>query len=297
MALSEYQPLPYQTYLSGIEKAKEIGELPRDAQEAREEILARWQVGLTHPLWYTDEILGKDLEAHILKDTHGDITGGVLRTAIYALTEGMLARHEIPLATIGPDYDRERPRKSDGQPNILYFIVHESENDPKTTFQTINAINFLRVYARGYRSGDVLGHDVTGQPIWSNHILNGEMVFSAYTWGIASYGQAIRLLNDEHIGWQAGRWKQKHHSDPPGNVESVGVVLVGDYEHAIPPDEQLDRLANIIVVHYPDVPLNETHILGHSEVSIAPRTCPGEYWTVWKRTVLQKAQRIKQNLS
>ncbi len=82
--------------------------------------------------------------------------------------------------------------------------------------------------------------------------------------------------NPEHTLWHAGG---------PANTNSVGLVVLGNYEHDIPPERQISALASAITGKYPDI--SPDMIKGHREVNPL-RSCPGDKFlgdSGWKKTL------------
>jgi len=229
-----------------------------------------WQSRLQYPDWYIR--LEKELRQLFFPVVHNDPQLKVFRNRVYDLVEELLAGDKIPLAVGGPDLDRERKA-------IDTVVIHHTEEDPQMSLGKLSAIGLVRQYGFEYLENDVPGDRVRGQPVWSGHFREGKMVFFAYHWLIRPDGRAERLLEDAYIGWHAGNWET--------NTRSVGVVLSGNYEEAIPPFAQIEAAAKVIREYYPRVARG--CIIGHREVKkVASCTCPGAYFlATWKETLLQ----------
>lgn len=228
---------------------------------------AYWESRLHSPNWYRR--LEDELSALFFPVVHNDPQLKAFRNQVYALVAELLARQELPLAETGPDLDTAR------QP-VDTIVIHHTEEDPAISLSRLSAIGLVRQYAFQYLAGNILGHEVRGQPIWSNHFREGCMVFFAYHWLIRPDGSADRLLEDSHIGWHAGDW--------PVNTRSVAIALSGNYETGTPPLPQIESTARLIRTYYPQVP--RASIVGHCEVR-KDLTCPGAYFLEsWKDTLL-----------
>lgn len=228
---------------------------------------AYWESQLKHPDWYVR--LEKELEKWIFPIVHGDPVVRKFRHQAYELIEELLKKGEIPLATEGPNFDTKRKP-------IDTIIIHHTEEGPNIRLNKLSAIGLLRQYGLRYLQNDVLGRELRGQPIWSNHFWDDRMVFYAYHWLIRPDGKAERLLKDEYIGWHAGVWKI--------NTRSVGIALSGNYEHKRPPIAQIESIAMVIKKYYPQI--DKKRIFGHLEVKKG-KTCPGEYFLKeWKAKLL-----------
>ncbi|TMD89312.1 MAG: N-acetylmuramoyl-L-alanine amidase [Chloroflexi bacterium] len=222
-----------------------------------------WKTRLRFPDWYSR--LEDELTSLFFPVVHDDPRLKAFRNQVYALIAELLVCKELPLAATGPDLDTAR------QP-VDTVVIHHTEEDAAISLDRLSAIGLVRQYGFQYLADNVLGHRVRGQPIWSNHFREGQMVFFAYHWLIRSDGTAERLLEDSYIGWHAGDWQI--------NTRSVGIALSGTYEAAIPPLPQIESAARVIHSYYPHVSRNS--IVGHREVR-KDLTCPGAYFLeMWK---------------
>src|SRR5260370_4010515 len=193
-----------------------------------------WETRLRFPDWYSR--LENELTSLFFPVVHDDPRLKAFRNQVYALIAELLACKELPLAAAGPDLDMAR------QP-VDTVVIHHTEEDAAISLGRLSAIGLVRQYAFQYLAGNVLDHRVRGQPIWSNHFREGQMVFFAYHWLIRPDGTAERLLEDSHIGWHAGDWQI--------NTRSVGIALSGNYEAAIPPLPQIAPAPRVIPPSYP----------------------------------------------
>lgn len=227
-----------------------------------------WEEKFSTPDWYNQ--LEFELNNFIFSVVHDDPVLKAWRNQVYGLLGDLLERHQVPLAEQGPDLDAAR------QPSDT-VIIHHTEEDPDIPLAKLSAIGLLRQYGFQYLENDVLGRRVRGEPVWSGHFRQGSMVFFAYHWLVRPDGTCERLLEDRAIGWHAGNWDI--------NTRSIGLALSGNYEHAVPPPEQIAAAAEILKTYYPTIP--HTRILGHCEIR-ADLTCPGEYFlSQWKAQLLQ----------
>jgi N-acetyl-anhydromuramyl-L-alanine amidase AmpD len=116
-----------------------------------------------------------------------------------------------------------------------------------------------------------------GRPHLFASLHDGRQAFYAY-FIVRMDGGVERLLADNEIGWQAGKWEV--------NCRSVGIVLDNDLEDVTPPDIALDGLAQLIREHYPHV--SHDRIFGHREVN-PKTTCPSEHFlSGWKKELLMR---------
>lgn len=232
---------------------------------------ARWEGAFRRPDWYS--LLERELREMIFPLVHDDPALKAWRHQVYQLAGEMLTREQIPLASDGPDLDRERRL-----PDTL--VLHHTEGEPDLSLERLNAIGLLRQYGLQYLENNVLGRAVRGEPVWSGHFRQGRMVFFAYHWLVRPDGTCERLLSDRAIGWHAGNWNI--------NTRSIGIALSGNYEHATPPAGQIAAAARLISMHYPSIA--HKRVLGHCEV-LASLTCPGDrFLNGWKAQLLRLLQ-------
>ena len=228
---------------------------------------ADWESRLIYPDWYIR--VEDELRRLFFPVVHHDAQLKAFRHKVYELVAEMLESKRMPLAERGPDLDRERR-------SIDTIVIHHTEEEPGIRLGKLSAIGLVRQYAFEYLADNVRGEQVRGEPVWSGHFRQGEMVFFAYHWLIRPEGTAERLLEDTAIGWHAGNWAV--------NTSSAGIALSGNYETDTPPHTQIEAAARIIREYYPQVARGR--IVGHREVA-AGITCPGAYFLdVWKQMLL-----------
>jgi len=228
---------------------------------------AYWEEKLLYPDWYVR--LADELQQIFFPVVHSDPQLKAFRHEVYALVAELLVEERLPLAQAGPNLDFQRKP-------VELIVLHHTEELPHLSLDTLSAIGLIRQYAQQYLTGDVLGHHVKGQPIWSGHFREGRMGFFAYHWLIRPDGTLERLLEDAAIGWHAGNWEV--------NTKSIGIALSGNYEHDTPPLAQIAAVAQVIREHYPAI--SHEHVLGHCEIR-SGITCPGAYFLGgWKEAVL-----------
>ena len=220
-----------------------------------------WREELTQPDWYL-RLFPRYEELAAIPEALEEI---------YALVEEQLGAGEIALGTTGPDWDRERKP-------IDTIVVHHTHCPPEITRSRLSAMHLLRLYAANYASPAPSEYHTQGDPIYSHHFHDGRQVFYAYHFIVRMDGSVERLLGDNEIGWQAGKWEV--------NCRSVGIVLDNDLEDVTPPDVALDGLAQLIREHYPHV--SHDRIFGHREVN-PKTTCPSEHFlSGWKKELLTR---------
>ena len=183
--------------------------------------------------------------------------------------EKALLENKIQLAADGPNMDVERQQ-------IDTVVIHHTSHTPGYRLSYMNAVQLLNVYAAYFCKPSDDEKSLTGKPVWSNHLQEGQPVFYVYHWLLRMDGRAERLLADNHIGWHAGNWDV--------NTRSVGICLDNDYEFADPEPATLKMLAQFIKKHYPQITAKD--IIGHHEAG-NHTVCPGRNWlTGWKPQLL-----------
>jgi len=228
---------------------------------------ADWESRLIYPDWYIR--VEDELRSLFFPVVHHDAQLKAFRHKVYDLVAELLESKRMPLAERGPDLDQER------RP-VDTIVIHHTEEEPGIRLTKLSAIGLVRQYAFEYLADNVRGEHVRGEPVWSGHFRQGEMVVFAYHWLIRPEGTAERLLEDTAIGWHAGNWAV--------NTSSAGIALSGNYETDTPPHTQIEAAARIIREYYPQVARGS--IVGHREVA-AGITCPGAYFLdVWKQMLL-----------
>jgi hypothetical protein len=219
-----------------------------------------WKSRLIKKDWYLH--LRNELERIIFNGT--SITEKGYKSKLYLLVSEMLDKNEIPLAQNGPNFDINR------KPIDTIVIHHtgESSANPKL----LSASGLMNQYAREYMGGKILGHNLSGRAIWSNHFKNGKQVFFVYHWIILESGRVEKLLRNSYIAWHSGNWDV--------NTRSIAIAFSGNYNTRHPSKAQILAVKEILKKYYPQI--TKESILGHSEIN--PKTdCPGKIFdTNWK---------------
>ena len=221
----------------------------------------------TNDNWY--KIVYPEFEAILTKyEGKPQKLRNAAKNAVYGFFEGLMDEKRVRLGGIGKDWDVERKP-------IDVIVIHHTKGDSGMTWQRLNAMHLLRLYAKSYFSPST-EKEIQGLPIFSNHFRsndNTRMVFYAYHWLVREDGTAERLLADNEIGWHAGNWDI--------NCRSVGICLDGNFEHATPPQRMIEGAKKIIQNHYAHV--EYACIIPHKNAN-PKTTCPGEWFheVKWK---------------
>lgn len=225
---------------------------------------------LQHPDWY---IRLEDFLTTIVFPIEDNPKIKTERHMFYDLVNEMLSDGLIPLASKGPNFDKERKP-------IDTIVIHHTDENPHIKLSKLSAMGFVRQYGKDYLHEETCGYKVKGQPIWSGHFKDGKMIFFAYHFIVFENGRIERLLENRYIGWQSGNWDI--------NTRSIAIVLAGDYENKNPSEKQISSIGNIIKQNYSSVSLDR--IFGHREINLQT-ICPGDKFIGgWKNTLLETAK-------
>lgn len=196
-------------------------------------------------------------------------TRAQVKEEIYGFFEDKLASGQVMLASKGPDWDKERSP-------VDTVVIHHTKNSSGMTWERLNAIHLVRLYAGYYLHPREHEKQMTGKPLWSGHFRGDQQVFYAYHWLVRRNGDTERLLADTEIGWHAGDWDV--------NRRSVAICLDDDLEGSEPSHAALVAIARLAREHYGNV--SRANIYGHREIN--PNTaCPGDlFLDGWKRDML-----------
>jgi hypothetical protein len=190
-----------------------------------------------------------------------------------ALKDGSLA-----LGNSGQNLDAQRQ-------SVDTIVIHHTSDEPGYSLSRMNTVQMLNVYVPYFNNPTTPGEEkLKGQPLWSNHVRDGQPVFYLYHWLMRMDGKAERLLEDDELGWHAANLEV--------NRRSVAICLDNDYEKQDPSPKILQNLARFIVEHYPQV--TPERIFGHSEVSKIDTVCPGTNFVGgWKGSLLKLIDQAK----
>jgi hypothetical protein len=191
---------------------------------------------------------------------------------VYNLVEEALRADTIPLASSGRNLDKERQV-------IDTIVLHHTNNQPGMSLDRLNAMQLLRIYGMHYAVPVAANEQyMRGSMVWSNHFYNGKQVFWAYHWLVRADGSYQRILDDKHIGWQAGNWDI--------NKRSVAICFDDDLTDKAPSDLALLAAAKIIAENYPDI--GQGNIIGHCDAN-SVTICPGNLFkSLWKNRLLEE---------
>jgi len=216
-----------------------------------------WEEGLIKKDWYLR--LAGEFKKYIIKPDEKVQNQKQTKREIYHIVNDFYKKGKLFLGKSGEDWDRERKP-------IKYIVLHHTSAPADISLVRLSTIQMIRLYVKQYLLKDA-DPKVYGKPLWSGHFRKGRMVFFAYHWLIRSDGSAQRLLQDDQIGWHAGRWEV--------NCASVAVCFSGNFENKVPNKKMLDAAVRIIRKNYPQV--EKKNILGHGETRPKPTSCPGKY--------------------
>ena len=178
----------------------------------------------------------------------------------------------------------------DGKPNRIIYIQDKLPKNPRRSFQhrPIDTIGSIVVH----HSGSLKKKKYTAYDYAAWHILpaNKGGRFGehgapgiAYHYVIDEIGQIFKTNNLSDIGWHAGNWKV--------NVDSIGIVLNGNFLKEEPGEEQLEALNWLIRELNYDLGAN-LNISGHKEVRKIATGCPGNL-DIAKLRKTHKAKKVE----
>jgi hypothetical protein len=224
-----------------------------------------------HDDWYLrigDEIKAVMDEARAEKDEQ---RAAAIKDAVRNYFIDRIKQGRLPLATEGPNFDVDR------RP-IDTVVIHHTSNNQPYSLEKLNVVHMLNLYVPWFTNPNDNYPQVKGQALWSNHVRDGQPVFWAYHWLVRRDGEAVRLLEDQEIGWHAGDWEV--------NARSVAICLDNDYENGEPSTAELAAVAKIIHQHYPQIKPDQ--VIGHCEVN-PQSTSPGKtFLSSWKAKLLEQ---------
>lgn len=235
----------------------------------------KWGQIIKKPDWYF-EIISDAQQASKLKETNLQEAKRI-KEKIYDFFETNLIQENIVLGTTGKNWDAERKP-------IDTIVIHHTAMNSGLSLNRLSAVILFRLYASYYANPyNPEDKEIKGQPIYSGHFRNGKQIFWPYHWIVREGGVVERLLHDDEIGWQAGKWDV--------NCKSVAIVLDNNYEDTVPPTDELDAVAKIIKEHYSYI--KKKNIVGHREVN-PQTTCPSNLFLShddikgWKENLLER---------
>lgn len=207
--------------------------------------------------WY--QLINDDYQRlQQLADESEQAVADEIKEEVYNFFETQLGLGNVALGEAGLAWDKARKP-------IDTIVIHHTKNKPGITWQRLDAMHLIRLYAQYYLNPDKSEEQIKGRPIFSGHFRETRQVFYAYHWLVRENGTAERLLADDKVGWQAGDWDI--------NCRSVAICLDADLTDASPTPGALLAISNLIKDRYPQV--SQRRIFGHREVNPGTR-CPGE---------------------
>jgi hypothetical protein len=230
----------------------------------------KWQDAFQYHNWY-DRIC--DDYISLIKKGKSSTTQikNEIKEELYQFLEQNLLENKIKLGDTGPNWDKERKP-------IDTIVIHHTENLPGITWQRLNAMHLLRIYATYYHHPTYENDlSIKGTPIYSHHYCEEKQVFYSYHWLIRMDGSIERLLQDNEIGWHAGKWDV--------NCRSIAICLDNNFKEQIPSNQVVQAIASIIKTYYPHI--NSNNILGHREIN-PKSSCPGDlFLSNWKQKIIE----------
>jgi hypothetical protein len=232
-----------------------------------------WAKVLREPTWYQHLVPEFKKLTTLWETDRSDYERS--KEAIYDFFEQSLIEGTVALGSTGKDWDSERLP-------IDTIIIHHTSNPPGLRRSRLSAIELVRLYAPYYAAPySERDKEISGKPIYSCHVRDGQPVFYPYHWLVRNNGSVEQLLFDHEIGWHAGNWAV--------NCRSVAVCFDGDFEDGQPSEAEIMAAVELMKARYPSVGRN--HILGHCEIN-QKVTCPSRFFLSngvkagWKQELL-----------
>ncbi len=232
----------------------------------------KWEEAIADSLWYKQivpDFQRLAAQCDINRDEYE-----LNKELVYDFFENHLLQNTIALGSTGKNWDGARQL-------VDTIVIHHTSNHPGIRISRLSAIELIRLYAPYYNAPyEKEDTDIIGQPIYSGHFRNNQQVFYPYHWLVRKNGTPERLLHDEEIGWQAGKWEI--------NCRSVAICFDGDFENSKPSVIQLTTAACLIREQYSKV--KKEKVLGHCEVT--KTICPSALFLTtesrrgWKEELL-----------
>ncbi|MCL5733049.1 MAG: peptidoglycan recognition protein family protein [Patescibacteria group bacterium] len=229
-----------------------------------------WKEKIKDPLWYIEVPMFIEKLLKLRNQDENQYKATI--EEIYNFFEKQLISGNVFLGSVIKDFDNDRRE-------IDTIVIHHTHNEKGMANERLSAMELLRLYAPYFAT--TRDEIIKGKAIYSGHFRDGKQVFYSYHWIIRKDGRSERLLNDNEIGWHAGKWDV--------NCRSIAIVFDGDYENRTPSEIELKSAANLIKEKYPAIKKNM--VVGHREVN-PKTTCPSNLFlsknvkTGWKEDLL-----------
>lgn len=169
-----------------------------------------------------------------------------------------------PADVIDWDVERKEP---------MVIVIHHTGDKNPLDPKHLSEAGLEHAYAPVFQNGNKDPYVAPGTEPYSGHyvMLDGKPVetFALYHVYINPGGERTVYLSDKAIGWHAGNWAV--------NVESLAIVLEGDFTATSPPEKMLDAAALQIAqwcLKYPSI----RFVAAHREVRKTSTICPGEWF-------------------
>ena len=129
-----------------------------------------------------------------------------------------------------------------------------------------------------HHTGNPTDDDLSAAEINASHKARG--------WSCIGYHYVVRKDGTVEQGrphWTVGAHAYGH------NSHTIGIHVCGNFEEAVPTDEQIESLAMLLANLCTDygLPIDRDHIVGHRE--LMSTACPGEYLYEMMDTIVGKA--------
>lgn len=164
------------------------------------------------------------------------------------------------------DWDAERI-------DPVAIVIHHTGGMSPMSPEQLSAAGLEHAYATVFEKGNADPFVAAGTKPYSGHYitLGGQPTetFVLYHAYVNQKGERVVYLSDKAIGWHAGNWAV--------NVESLAIVLEGDFTTGSPSEKMLTAAAVQIAgwcKKYPSL----KYLVGHREVRKGDTICPGDWF-------------------
>ena len=160
-------------------------------------------------------------------------------------------------------------------------VIHHAVGTYANDWQKLSDVEYQRLYVGRYNITDP-DPLVKGWTPHSGHyrtVGNKKIeVFYAYHWLIQNDGTAVRLLQDDEVGWNSGDWYM--------NCRSIAICFDGDLTSTSPTNAQLQTCGKLLASYRKK--FHSKYVVGHKEVSATE--CPGRWWRSGKADLLKSTE-------
>ena len=93
-------------------------------------------------------------------------------------------------------------------------------------------------------------------------------------------GDGVIEIGDRWLKQLPGGHLRSEKNKPDNNLDSIGVVLVGDFTKTLPTEKQLSSLKGLVKYLSKTYAISAKNIYGHREMPNQKTVCPGDFFSV-----------------